>query len=65
MATKISPAQLTLLKERQGRFIDTYKPGRKLIELGFIDGTETKSGGYFNWSINAAGKAFLASQSTE
>lgn len=61
MTTKLSPAQLALLKERQGRFIDTYKPGRKLMELGLIDGTETKSGGSFNWTINQAGEAILAS----
>lgn len=64
MATKLSSAQLALLKERQGRFIDTYKPGRKLMELGLIDATETKGGGYFNWSINAAGEALLAAQPT-
>ncbi|TXT27856.1 MAG: hypothetical protein FD131_3538 [Rhodocyclaceae bacterium] len=63
MATKLSSAQLALLKEREGRFIDSYKPGRKLMELGLIDATETKGGGSFNWSISAAGEAFLAAQS--
>lgn len=65
MATKLSPAQQSLLKEREGRFIDTYKPGRKLMELGLIDATETKGGGYYSWTINAAGEAFLATQTAE
>ncbi len=65
MPIKLSPAQLSLLKEREGRFIDTYKPGRKLMELGFIDATETNGGGYYRWAINAAGEAFLASQTAE
>lgn len=62
MANKLSPAQLTLLKERQGQFIKSYKPGRKLMERGLIDATEKKGGGYFNWVINAAGEAILATQ---
>lgn len=65
MATKLSSAQLTLLKERQGLFIAGYKPGSKLMELRLIDATETRSGGYFKWSINAAGEAFLAAQPAE
>lgn len=65
MPIKLSPAQLSLLKEREGRFIDTYKPGRKLMELGFIDATETKGGGYYSWAINAAGEATLASLTTK
>ena len=65
MAIKLSPAQHRLLKEREGRFIDTYKPGRKLMELGLVDATETKGGGYFSWKINAAGDAFLVTQAAE
>lgn len=60
MALKLSSAQLALLKERKGQFIETYKPGRKLMELGLVDAFETKGGSYFKWAINAAGEAFLA-----
>jgi hypothetical protein len=35
------------------------------MELGFIDATETKGGGYYSWTINAAGEAFLAAQTPE
>ncbi|WP_425953013.1 hypothetical protein [Ralstonia pseudosolanacearum] len=56
---KLSPAQLTLLKERSGSFIDSYKPGQRLKALGLID----CEGGSYNvqWRINAAGEAYLAS----
>lgn len=62
MTIKLSPAQLRLLKERKGRFINNYKPGRKLMELGLIDATETKSSLFFSWTINAAGEDLLSSQ---
>lgn len=61
MSIKLSPAQLRLLKEKNGRFINNYKPGRKLMELGLINGTETKSSLFINWAINAAGEDFLSS----
>lgn len=54
---KLTPAQLALLQEKKGGFIDTYKPGLKLIELGLID---VIGKGYYRWTINAAGEELLA-----
>jgi len=53
---KLTSAQLALLKEKNGAFIDSYKPGLRLIELGFID---VIGNGYYHWTINAAGEEFL------
>jgi len=54
---KLTPAQLALLKEKSGGFIDSYKPGLKLIELKLIDVT---GNGYYHWTINTAGEELLA-----
>lgn len=63
---KLSIAQMTLLKERKGRFVETYKPGRKLMELGLIDAASEPNGyGYYSWTINAAGESVLAAQSAK
>ena len=56
---KLTPAQLELLKERQGSFTDSYKPGMRLIELGLIDVRKPKIGN-LTWKINEAGEAYLA-----
>ncbi len=54
---KLTPAQLSLLQEKRGGFVDSYKPGLRLIELGLIDVTGK---GYFRWTINASGEEALA-----
>ncbi|RUE86359.1 hypothetical protein IPC1135_29770 [Pseudomonas aeruginosa] len=58
---KLTPAQIALLAERKGTFIDTYKPGMKLIELALVDASKSKFGVY-SWAINSAGETFLASR---
>lgn len=57
---KLTPAQLRLLGECQGQFVDTYKPGLRLRDLGLIDCQE--SGFVIKWTINEAGKSYLASR---
>lgn len=59
---KLTPAQLKLLQEQSGGFSGDYKPGLKLIELGFIDVREAGFG-HRKWTINDAGLAYLASLS--
>lgn len=61
MALKLTPPQLNLLKERKGHFMESYKPGQKLVELGLINAIPRKWGGYCDWTINAEGEAILAS----
>ena len=60
MSIKLSPAQSALLGERAGRFIPTYKPGLRLIDLGLIDAAQKMPNGVFKWVINAAGENVLA-----
>lgn len=55
---KLTPAQLKLLQEGSGTFINTYKPGLKLIELKLVD-SQAISYGQIKWSINEAGRAYL------
>ncbi|MYM92536.1 hypothetical protein [Duganella vulcania] len=59
MKSKLTPAQMALLKERTGSCIDTYKPYLKLKELGLVDSTPR---GYSNveWRITANGEQMLA-----
>ena len=54
---KLTPAQLSLLQEKRGGFLDNYKPGLKLMELGLID---VAGNGYYRWTINSNGEAVLA-----
>lgn len=58
MQKLLSPAQITLLKERRGSCIDSYKPYLKLKELGLIESTPR---GFNNveWTITAAGEKML------
>lgn len=56
---KLSTAQLALLKERSGSFVETYKPGMKLKELGLIDCDSARFN--IHWKINLAGEAYLVS----
>lgn len=56
---KLSPAQLETLKQRSGTFVNYFKPGLKLIELGLIDAKEAH--GTYRWTINAEGEALIAS----
>lgn len=55
---KLSRAQLNLLRERSGSFVDYHKPGLKLIEFGLID--TILSHGTYRWTINAVGERLLA-----
>ena len=57
-AIKLSSAQLKLLQEERGSFVEGYKPGLKLQEHGLI---AVVPGGYGNctWEITEAGRAHL------
>ncbi|WP_432263316.1 hypothetical protein [Cupriavidus sp. TMH.W2] len=61
-AIKLSPAQLILLKEKSGSFVESYKPGQKLKALGLIDCNG--DGFHIQWKINASGEAHLSSLGT-
>lgn len=56
---KLTPAQINLLKEREGACSDTYKPFIALLDIGLVDALRPKPG-RVSWYLTTAGELVLA-----
>lgn len=56
---KLTPTQINLLKQREGKCSDTHKPFVALREVGLVDALTPKPG-RASWYVTTAGEQVLA-----